>query len=172
MARALTPETATALGLPTTQPAYLIQINWSTVSRLTTGATLDWGGYTWLAEDAELSGLDWGSDGLNGATLRLGNSDQRYSALVLNEGVADVPIVVYAYDQAATAAGDPVKVFEGVGGKVDLDDDRVIIALRAIKARALTCPRTRVSPASGFHHLPPRGAVIMWGSQRYVLEGR
>lgn len=172
MARALTPATAAALGLPTTQPAYLVAIDWSTPAHLTTGVTLTWNGITWAAEDADLSGLDWGSDGLNDATLRLGNNDQRYSALVLAEGVADVPIVAYAYDQAATSAGDPVKVFEGVGGAVSLDDDTVTITLRTAKARALTCPRTRISPANGFNHLPPRGTVIMWGSQRYVLEGR
>jgi hypothetical protein len=172
MARSLSSPTGAAVGAIVTQPAYLIQINWSTVSRLTTGATLTWGGYSWLSESVALSGLQWGKDGLQSATLRLGNNDQRYSALALNEGVADVPIVVYAYDQAATAAGDPVKVFEGVGGKVDLNDDTVTITLRTAKARALTCPRTRVSPANGFNHLPPRGTVIMWGTQRYVLEGR
>ena len=172
MSRSLSSPTSAAVGAVVTRPAYLIQINWSTVSRLTTGATLDWNGYTWSSEDVDLSGLQWGNEGLKGATLRLGNNDQRYSALVLNEGVADVAVAVYAYDQAATATGDPVKVFSGVGGKVDLDDDRVTIALRATKSRALTCPRTRISPANGFNHLPPRGTVIMWGAQRYVLEGR
>jgi hypothetical protein len=172
MARTLTPAAAAALGLPSTKPAYLIHINWSTPVYLTTGATLAWGGSNWTSEVVDLSGLDWSGEGLAGATLRLGNNDQRYSALVLAEGVADVEVAVYAYDQAATAAGDPVCVFTGVGGRVTLDDDAVTVALRANKARALMCPRTRVSPASGFNHLPPRGTVIMWGSQRYVLEGR
>jgi hypothetical protein len=168
--RSLSSPSIAALGAIVTQPAYLIQINWSTVSRLTTGATLTWGGYSWLSESVALSGLQWGKDGLQGATLRLGNNDQRYSALTLNNATAGVSAVVYAYDQAATAAGDPVKVFDGYCGKVDLDDDSVTIALRT--DGALTCPRTRVSPANGFNHLPPRGTVIMWGAQRYVLEGR
>lgn len=169
MARSLSSPTGSAVGASGTAPAYLIQINWSTISRLTTGATLTWGGYSWLSESANLSGLQWSRDGLQGATLRLGNDDQRYSALALG-ATAGVAVAIYAYDQAATAAGDPVKVFDGYCGKVDLDDDGVTIALRT--DGGLKCPRTRVSPASGFNHLPPRGTVIMWGTQRYVLEGR
>jgi hypothetical protein len=170
VSRTLSSPSTAAVGAIVTRPAYLIQINWATVSRLTTGETLTWGGYTWTSENVALSGLQWGSDGLQGATLRLGNSNQRYSALVLNGATAGVGVTIYAYDQAATAAGDPVSVFSGYCGKVDLDDDNVTIALRT--DGGLKCPRTRVSPANGFNHLPPRGTVIMWGSQRYVLEGR
>jgi hypothetical protein len=171
MARLLTAQTTAALALPGTKPAYLLALYWSTPVYLTTGAGLTWNGQTWLAEIAELSSLQWSNDGLQGASLRLGNSDQRYSALALAEGVADVRVLVYAYDQTATATGDPVCVFDGRGGQLALDDDYVTIALRVNKARALFCPRLRISPASGFNHLPPRGTTIVWGQQQSTLRG-
>jgi hypothetical protein len=168
----ITNPTRNAITAVATAPAYFISIAWSTPSYLTTGPTTPWNGYNWLTEAVTVSGLSWSRDGTQVGTLRIVNNDQRYSALVMVEGVADVAINIWAYDQSATAVGDPLKVFSGVGGRAEFDDDTVTISLRSSKAGVSFSPRTRISPAGGFNHLPPRGTEIPWGSTKYVLEGR
>ena len=170
MSRTLTGPTTSAVAGPVTRPAYLVQINWSAIARLTTGTTLSWNGSMWVSAAAQLSGLSWRAGSLQSATLTLNNMAQEYSSLALSEGVADVPVYVWAYDQAATAAGDPVRVFTGVGNGCSMNDNFVVFELTA--AGALKSPRLRVTSANGFNHLPAAGEVIRWGSQRYVMSRR
>jgi hypothetical protein len=173
MARTLSIGTAAAVAETGTAPAYLVQIGWSAVSRLTTADTvLSWSGYIWLPGPVTLSGLAWGNSGLQTARLTLGNTDQAFSALALNEGVADLSVVVYAYDRSATAAGDPVKIFDGVGGRLSADDNSVQIELSTQRARALKSPRHRVTRGAGYSLLPAPGTVVRWGNERYVLTRR
>jgi hypothetical protein len=170
-----TPSTPTgnAIAAASTRPAYLVQIGWSTASRLTSAdAALTWNSYVWMPAPIELAGLKWDSAGLQAATLRLGNTDQAFSAPALNEGVADISIIVYAYDQSAVAAGDPIKVFDGVGGRLSADDNSVSIELSAQRSRALKSPRQRITRAGGYSLLPAPGTVVRWGNERYVLRRR
>lgn len=171
--RTLSTPTGNAVVATSTRPAYLLEIHWSTITRLTTGGeALTWNGYIWAPADVELTGLRWENAGLLAASLRLGNANQQFSALALNEGVADVSILVYAYDQSATATGDPVKVFDGVGGSCALDDDAVTIELTTQRVRALKSPRQRITRAAGYSLLPAAGTVIRWGNRRYVLTSK
>jgi hypothetical protein len=151
----------------------MVQIGWSTVTRLTTADTVvNWGGYLWLPGPVVLSGLSWNNSGIQTARLDLGNANQAFSALALNEGVADISIVVYAYDQSAVAAGDPVKVFDGVGGRLAADDNSVSIELSTQRSRALKSPRQRITRAGGYSLLPAPGTVVRWGNERYILRRR
>ena len=168
MSRTLTQPTIDATALYGTRPAYFIQINWTTVVRLTTGVSTSWNGEPWVEGAVELSGLSWRVGSLQSATITLNNMAQEYGALALGEGVADVPVTIWAYDQTATAIGDPVKVFSGVGNKCALNDNTIVIELAP--PGALKSPRLRVTSANGFNHLPV--GVIRWGSQRYVLSSR
>ncbi len=171
--RTLSTPTGNAVAATSTRPAYLVEIHWSTITRLTTGSdALTWNGYVWAPAEVDLTGLRWENAGLLSASLMLGNANQQFSALALNEGVADTSIVVYAYDQSATAAGDPVKVFDGVGGRCSLDDDAVTIELTTQRVRALKSPRQRITRAAGYSLLPAAGTVIRWGNNRYVLTGK
>jgi hypothetical protein len=173
VARTLSDSTSNAVTATGTAPAYLVQIGWSTVSRLTTGdAALDWGGYIWLPGPVTLSGLAWSNSGLQTARLALGNADQAFSALALNEGVADISIIVYAYDRSATEAGDPVKIFDGVGGRLAADDNAVQIELSTQRSRALKSPRQRITRAGGYSLLPAPGTVVRWGNENYHLRRR
>lgn len=173
MARSLSSPTTVAVSAAGTAPAYLVQIGWSTVTRLTTAdELLNWDGYLWLPGPVKLSGLTWTNSGLQTARLELGNADQAFSALALNEGVADISIVVYAYDRSATDAGDPVLVFDGVGGRLSADDNAVQIELSTQRSRALKAPRQRITRAAGYSLLPAPGTVVRWGNERYVLRRR
>jgi hypothetical protein len=165
--------TGNAIAAATTRPGYLVQIGWSTVTRITSSdASLTWNGFVWVPASVALSGLRWDNSGLQSATLRLGNTDQAYSALALNEGVADIAIVAYAYDQSATATADPIKVFDGVGGRLTADDNSVTIELTTLRSRALKSPRQRITRAAGYSLLPAPGTVVRWGSENYTLRRR
>ena len=173
MSRTLSTATDAAVAATTTQPGYLVHIAWSTPSRLTSGRSpLNWNGYVWLATDIRVDGLKWDKAGQQTGSLTLGNSEQQFSALALNEGVADVPVSIWAYDRSATAAGDPVLVFSGVGGKLAANDDRLTLELTTQRSRALKCPRMRITAANGFNYLPVAGSSIRWGNERYVLRPR
>jgi hypothetical protein len=170
-----TPSTPTgnAIAADNTAPAHLVQIGWSTVTRITSDSeSLPWNGYVWVPADLEVSELKWENAGQQAATMRLGNASQQWSALALNDGAADVPIMVWTYDRSATATADPVLVFSGVGGRCGADEDTVTIELATQRANTLKSPRQRISRSAGYSLLPAAGTVIRWGNQRYVLAKR
>lgn len=171
--RSVSTPTGNAIASQATAPAYLVQIGWSTVARLTSdGEPLTWNGYVWVPADITCNGLRTDSGGGQGAVMRLGNASQQWSALALNEGVSDVPVSIWAYDRAATATGDPVLVFSGVGGRCSADDDTVAIDLATQRAATLKSPRQRITRSAGYSLLPAPGTVIRWGNQRYILRRR
>ena len=173
MSRTVSSPTSTAIGGTSTKPAYLIQINWSAVTRLTTAdASLSWNGYVWAPADVMVSGLKWEKTGTQTGSLTLGNSNQQFSALALNQGVADVAVTIWAYDRSATATGDPVKVFDGVGGRLNANEDVITFALTTQRSGALKCPRMRITAGNGFNLLPAAGSTLRWGAQKYVLTSR
>lgn len=154
-----------------TQPAYLLQIGWSTVSRLTTGADLTWNGYVWVGADLRVAELRWSRQGLVSAAITLGNALQQWSALALNEGVAGVPVKLWAYDRSATATGDPVLRLDGEGAVLrSVDSDAIVFEVASRGARSLKSPRFRIIAANGFSQLPVAGASFRWGNQRYVVR--
>lgn len=166
--------TSNAIAGPSTQPGYLVEIGWSTVSRLTTGDDLPWNGYVWVGADLAVTNLRWSRQGLVTATIRLGNALQQWSALALNEDVAGVPVRIWAFDQAATATGDPVLRLDGEGTVLTaVDEDAVTFDVASRGARSLKSPRFRIIAANGFSQLPVAGSTFRWGNQRYVLrQGR
>ncbi len=171
--RSVSTPTGNAIAAATTAPAYLVQIGWSTVTRITSAPDpLTWNSAVWVPADIGLTGVGSESAARQSASLRLGNAQQQWSALALNEGVADVPVSVWAYDRSATASGDPVLVFAGVGGRCSLDDDNVTIELATQRAVTLKSPRQRITRAAGYSLLPAAGTVIRWGNERYVLRRR
>lgn len=166
--------TANAIAARNTRPGYLVEIRWATVSRLTTGDDLLWNGYVWVAAEIDVQNLRWSQQGLVSATVKLGNALQQWSALALNEGVAKVPVKIWAFDQSATATGDPVLRLDGEGGAlISVDDDAIVFGVASKKARSLKSPRFRIISANGFSQLPVAGATFRWGNERYVLrQGR
>lgn len=163
--------TGNAIAARNTRPGYLLEIGWSTVSRLTSGDDLAWNGYVWVAADIDVQNLRWSQQGLVAATIKLGNALQQWSALALNEGVAGVPVRIWAFDQAATATGDPVLRLDGEGGALlGVDDDAIMFAVASLRARSLKSPRFRIIAANGFAQLPVAGSTFRWGNERYVLR--
>lgn len=169
--RTLSTPTQTEIAKTYTDPGYLVEIAFSTVVRLSSRADVSWNGSTWLASNVRVDGLSSDGQGAQTGVLTLGNADNVFGALVLNEGVAGRAIKVWKFYDGATAAADPVQVFSGWGDEAEIGLTEVRISLVSESLESLSSPRNFINKANGFNHLPPAGTIINWGGQAYRLEG-
>jgi hypothetical protein len=114
--------------------------------------------------------LNWDGKGKQTGSLDLINTDLAYSALVLNEGVADRGVRIWKFYGDNPATLDPVSVFDGVADEADIGPDAVHITLVGQNNKTLYAPRRFIGPGTGFNHLCPAGTKITWGGQTYILE--
>ena len=170
MSRTLTMPTTNALAEQLTRPGYLVYIGWSTPVRLSSRADLTWNSSLYIGFGVSASGIEWRGSAEQGGTLKLDNSSGSYSILALDEGVADVPVKVWAYDAAATATADPVAVFDGVGDSCDIMPAAITIKVTSKRSRSLFAPRSYITQDNGFSIVPPDGKTIVWGGQRYTFQ--
>jgi len=170
MSRTLTTPTTNALAAQLTRPGYLVYLGWLTPVRLSSRADLTWNGSLYIGFGMNPDGIEWRGTAEQGGTLRLDNSSGAYSATALDEGVADVPIKVWAYDEAATATGDPVAIFDGVGDSCEIMPAYITIRVTSKRSRSLFAPRAYITQDAGFSIVPPEGKSIMWGGQRYTFQ--
>jgi hypothetical protein len=171
--RALTVNTQAATeSLDSTTPAFLVEMDFSTTLRLSSRGDQAWNGYTWTGGRLfSVSGLKWDGKGQQSGALAIINSDLAYSALILNEGVADRRIRIWKFYGDNPAASDPVEVFYGVGDESDLSDpDMVRISLVGDNTGTINAPVRFIGPGTGFNHITPAGTRITWGGQTYTLE--
>lgn len=152
------------LGLIVTRPGYLVQIDFSTPLYLSSLGDISWDGHTWAAADVKVAGLKSGQ----GGTISFGNALLDYGALVLNEGVADRGIKIYAVWAGVV---EPVCEFDGVGDSSEVGD-RVSISLSEQGSRSLYSPRRFINASTGFNTLLPAGTRLTLGQQTYILERR
>jgi hypothetical protein len=162
--RTLSTATGTATTATITTPAFLVEIVWSTIVRLSSRGDQTWGGLAWTG------GRLGKCDARDGGSVELINTDLAYSALVLNEGAADVGVRAWAFYGDNPGATDPVLIFDGVADGADIGADRVRLALAADNARTLYSPRRFIGPGIGANHLRPAGTRIAWGGEVYTLE--
>lgn len=158
----------TALGGVLQQPAWLAYIGWSTPARLSSFSTVSYGGNSFVAADVDVSKVR--VEGLRVAgALRLGNADDMFASLALNEGVAGKTVRIYGYDaQAAAADEDFVLLVDCVGGRATIDESQVSIELRPQTAYAYS-PRSYVS-APAFTNVVPAGTSLTINGQTYKIE--
>lgn len=169
--RTLAGATSTELAAAVTRPGYLIEIAFSTTVRLSSRSTVDWSGQTWAAADFSVSGLaaDSASTATDG-TVSFGNADLSMSAYILGDGVAGRAINIWKFYGDAAPIGDPVLLFSGYGDDATIDDrGRASVSLQQAGGRSLFCPRTYITPESGFNWLPPQGQKITWNGETVVL---
>jgi hypothetical protein len=169
VSRTLSTPTTNALAGQLTRPGYLAYIGWATPVRLSSRGDLTWNGNLFIGFGVVTDGIEWRGTAEQGGTLRLDNSSGSYSVMALGEGVADVPIKLWAYDAAATATGDPVAIFDGVGDSCDIMPDAITIRVTSKRSRSLYAPRSYITQDNGFSIVPPEGKTIQWGGQRYTF---
>lgn len=168
--KSLSAALAAALGAPVQRPALLIEAGFNTVRRWSSFDTVAWSGHTWVAEAADVQGLQVQALRVQG-TLLLNNLDGVAGALVLAEGVQDRSFRIYGYDAAATALADVVWLCDAVGAGAEVDDAEVSITLRH-RSEFTFGPRTFVNPYNGFTQLQPAGTVLRINGLDYRLERR
>lgn len=172
MSRTLTSALSTAIALPVTEPAYFVEIVFSTPVRLSTRGTITWSGQSWTSWDVRLAGLGQdGSSSTQTGGLTIGNTDLSISTLVLSEGVADRQVNIWKFYGDTPAISDPVAIFSGVGDEavIDADSGVVRITLRQQSGVTLYTPRLFCTKESGFSLLPAEGTVISWGNETIRL---
>ena len=160
----------TELGLTVTRPGYLIQLGFSSTLYLSTMGDISWNSFTWSGKNVRVTGLNSDGSASSAATLALGNTDDSYGALVLNEGASDIAVSVWACYAGATALGDPVLVFSGVIDGAEIDTRRVVMQLVAQANSTLYSPRVFINKSSGFNFLQPAGSKIFFNGETFVLE--
>jgi len=160
----------TELKLTVTRPGYLVQLDFSTILYLSTLGDISWDSKSWTGMDVKVSGIGQDGSGGTSGTLTLGNTDNAYGALILNEGASDIPIKIYAIYANATSTGDPVEVFSGVVDGATIDSSMVTLTLSSQGNSTLYSPRVFINKASGFNFLQPVGTKILVGSETFILE--
>ena len=172
MTRFLSPPTATGTSAPVTLPGYLVEIDFATPIYLSSRGNLTWNGQSWIAWDVRITGLgiDGAASSQNG-NLTLGNTDYTIGALVLQQGAAGQVVKVWKFYGEAPAAADPVLVFAGVADAAAIDPDNGTVTMTLQQEGGITqfSPRTYITYASGFSHIPPSGTVIHWNGDTFTL---
>jgi hypothetical protein len=168
--KSLSSALAAALAAPVQRPALLVEIAFSGMVRWTSADTLTWNGYTWSPRNIRLDGLQTGPLQVSG-TLVIGNADDEIGTLVLSQGVQDRAVRIWAYDAAATSAGDVVWLADAVAAGGQVSASEVRIPLRH-KADLLYSPQTYINEAAGFTQLMPGGTVLRINGVDMRLERR
>ena len=168
--RTLSTAMAVELGLTVTRPGYLVRLGYSTTLYLSTLGDVSWDGQAWIAKDMKVSSVSQSGAGSNTGALEVGNTDDAFGALVLNEGASEIPVTVWAVYAGATATDDPVMVFNGVTDGADISTSRVSFSLVPQRNDTLYSPRVFINKAAGFNFLQPAGTRIAFGNETFVLE--
>jgi hypothetical protein len=154
--RSLSGILSAALSAPVTRPAVLVQADFATVQRWTSGAARDWDGHSWTAPGMRVEDLAVGTLELTG-TLVLANADGSAGTLVLDEGVKDRPFTLWGYDAAAPT--EVVWLGAAVGARAQVDPRQVRISLRH-RSEYTVSPRTYVGVGAGFNQMLAAGTVL------------
>ena len=166
MARTTNATIVSAVGKDSTAPKYLIQMDWSTVTRIATWETnISWGGETWTASGAKIRGLK-----TTGGTLALPNDDDDgWAALVLSEGQQGITISIYEHhtDISVSPQTDAILVFTGEMDQATIGREVMITFIAS--SEVMKFPHTKIDD-SIYTHLPRSGQVIESGSSKLVIK--
>jgi hypothetical protein len=170
MGRALTSLITTEIARTVTAPFHLIKIDFPTVARLSTGATVAYGGYTWTGGTATLDDLRALPGGALEGSLSISNTNDSIGATVLATDLSDTAVTIWAlYGAGPFVSGDALQVFTGVLDGADLTPTRVRLGIVSAGRRRLTGPRLYCQPPT-CNHMPPPGTRIVWGGDVYILN--
>jgi hypothetical protein len=118
-----------------------------------------------------VNGLTNTPGGVTTVTLLVSNADNVIGTVLLNEGIELSQVKIWAYDQGAIGASDPVQVFNGSIEEVtDINHTYAVMQLKSGFGEALYSPREFISPALGFNFVTPSNTKIDFNGETYVLE--
>ena len=168
--RTVTAAVTSDLAAAVTRPGYLIEIAFAAAARFSTRGAITWSGQPWAPYDVRVAGLEADVTTANqGGTLVFGNADLAFSAFILAEGVSGRACRIWKITSDAPALADPILIFDGVCDGATIDDQgRAAITLQRTSS-TIFCPRSYMTQAAGFSHLPVAGQVLHWGGETLTL---
>jgi hypothetical protein len=160
----LTGPMAAVLGLKITQPGIFVQLGFTSPLYLcdrASGTTRSWNALTWTVADLVVSDYSIEGGVVQKITLNLLDHNYAFTALLLAQTGADKIAKVWYFDSNATAAGDPVLIFDGLmdnpsGGSTR----RVTIPCSSVNKMLPVGMLGHLIPSYMFM---PEGANIPWG---------
>jgi hypothetical protein len=173
MTRTLSVSVSAQIGQPITAPGYLLEMLFSSPVRLCSRGDVTVLGNDWLAWGFAVTGIGVDATSASqGGALSIDNTELDISTLILEEGIADRSIRIYTFYGDDPQDDDPVLLFDGVGGDVEIDTNvtAIKVSLRQAKDGVQYAPAKYITVEQGFSMLPPPGTVIVFGGQSYVLQ--
>lgn len=170
--RIVTTKIANAIDSPVQTPAYLIEINFSTIIRLCNRETVSYGGFTWYQGGAAVTGLATGEGGAKTATIELPNNQFAYSTIILAETASGRRVRIWKlFGEAPYQDEDAQLVFDGLIDDVPELTEKVVMNCSTQNLRTTSIPAITIG-APYFNHMPRTGQSIVWGGEIYDLEPR
>jgi len=159
---------------PVTRPGLLVEISFDDPLKLSSRATLDWNGSTWIGWHIDARGIqvDARNGGFSGG-LTLGNTDLTVSTLIMGEGVADRPISMWVFYGDAPSVDEGLVMYSGVCGssRLDFSSAMVQLSIEVGGGRTTYSPREYMTKYRGFSLLPADGTLITWDGEVFELRG-
>jgi hypothetical protein len=167
MSRTLSGAMTTAVAAPVTLPGYLIEIGFAMALRSSTRGSISWNSLSWTPRDVRVANLSTDGNGSRATgTLLVGNADMSFGTQVLSEGISGRTAKIWKFYGESPALADPVKVFDGVCDQCDFAESGPVRVTLVQTGSLLFCPRTYMTPESGFHFLPTPGQTVTWNGEK------
>lgn len=172
VARNIADDTAAEIEQQHTRLVHLVEIAFPSGSEyLSEAGAINFNGHEFVEGGVAVDQFTWSTDGTQQGNIILQNEANAAVAVVLNNGIADVPVTIWqTYLRPDGTHTTPVIVVAGVCDSADIEPDVVTIGVLTSKASTSFVPHEYHTPANGFNHLPVPGTVVQWNNETYVLE--
>ena len=168
--RTLTTAMTNATAATVRLPGYFVEIGFTSPLRMSSRGQITWNSLTWLAYDVTIQSLVVNSSTSDiDATLVIGNADMSLGVSIMNYGIVDRTLKIWAYYGDTPALADPVLMFDGRVSAFDVASDVSVRLQCSTQASVLYCPRTYLDAAAGFNYLPANNQYIWFHAERYQL---
>jgi hypothetical protein len=161
--------TLTELSATVSRPLLLVEIDFSSVIRMSSRSDVSWNGYTWTSQSIKVDGISVDGSGGSACKLTIGNTDNMIGAILLNERIADKAIQVWEAWLDPTNIPRVVSRFTGVGDSFEIGSQSAVINAVAAGTNLRHAPRQMISVAGGFSRLRPEGYKMNWNGVDYTL---
>jgi len=153
-----------------TQDGFLLQITPSgqaTAYMTNLDVDFSYNSITWTSSDFDVTGINWGTTGMQAGKLVLGDSDLIWWDYALNLILQDSPVSIWQVYASAPTEAEPL--WSGRIGSVTKGDQTVECTLNT-DSMVRQVPTRRVQYVIPTSFLAPAGKVISIGSQNWVLN--
>ncbi len=173
ISRVIAIDTQTEIAIDFTRPVFLVRMDFPTASQfMSTGPQITLDSNVYVEGQVSVSTFTWSADGVQRGAISIHNEQNAAAALILNEGVNDIPISIYLTYMIAGGSENstPELLVAGVMNGGNLTPEKLVISVLSTKSAAQFIPNRYYSSAEAFNHLPVDGSVITWGNEKFTLQ--